>query len=374
MKYYENPYQKEYRAKVLKSDNETCMLDDTILYEGGGGQPPDRGYAICNSEKVDIRHIGSLKHECKCDSEELTIHLDWDFRYEMMKAHSAEHTFFRFLQNRGAELIKINLNRESSILFKGDITLDDVITAESKTIELIKSGREVQWFWIDESEIKDYPELRIKKERIKSEKIRVVEIAGHDISACKGIHVKNLSEIGDFAITKFRDGKKKEVKFVVGDRAIEFHHLLSSEFRRSAWENEIEVQKYRKFVLNIINEVEVLNSAIKELSSKIPFEEMNCNKIKIFILDIPRGDKKIIRKRMMEMVQNKNEVSLFIDSQFNEVSFAVSEDLMFMIPIVKDLIEQLGGKGGGNRRFVSGYVPNTNEFRNLLISKICKGI
>jgi alanyl-tRNA synthetase len=65
--------------------------------------------------------------------------------------------------------------------------------------------------------------LRIKIERIKEDSVRVVEIEGHDLSACKGIHVENLSEIGDFAVVSFKGGRRKEVKFIVGEAAREHH-------------------------------------------------------------------------------------------------------------------------------------------------------
>ncbi|MCH3908055.1 MAG: alanine--tRNA ligase-related protein [Sphaerochaeta sp.] len=41
--YYQEPYRKELDAKVLAIDGNIVILDRTICYPEGGGQPGDRG-------------------------------------------------------------------------------------------------------------------------------------------------------------------------------------------------------------------------------------------------------------------------------------------------------------------------------------------
>ena len=375
MLYYEEPYTKRIRAKILKKEDGKCLLDRTILYEGGGGQPADRGYVICDGKKVRIEHLGELWHRCNCNSgEEIEIELDWNFRYYMMRSHTAEHTFFRFLQERGAELIKIALGEESSIMFKGDIEIEDVLEAEEKTRELIKKGIEVKSFWISKEEVENYTELRIKKERIKGEKVRVVNIEGHDLSACKGIHVKNLREIGDFAVTKFRRGKKKEVKFVIGDKAKEFHYSMSKTLRRVAWGENIEVEKFERVFHNVLREKEIMSEALKSLSEEMDFEKENCKGVKIAYRIIPGAERKIIVRKMMEFTNTPKRIALFGDPVSHSVSCAFSEDMKHLRELAMELIKKLGGKGGGGERFISGSTPDEKKFIERIKEEICKNI
>ena len=374
MLYYEEPYLKKITAKIVQKEKNRVLLNRTILYEGGGGQPPDHGTVRCHEKELEITHIGGLWHEINgdCNSESIEILLDWNFRYRMMKSHTAEHVFFRLLQNRGAELIKINLGEISSILFYGDIDIEDVLEAERKTKELIDESKSVRTFWIDKNEVPLYPKLRIKKDRIKGDRIRIVEIETHDISACRGIHVNNLSEIDDFAVLKFRDGNRKEVKFVVGKDARKFHHSASQTLRRIAWENKVEIEKMSAFVRNILIREKNMSYALKQVSEEIKFTKENCNGIEIFFRVFYGGERKIIVKRMMEYVtENTNRVIIYGDKEKQSIMCAFSPNLIWIKYLFLQLLNEHGEHGGGKGNFVSGSAKNIEHFMDYVKRNIC---
>ncbi len=102
--YLDNSYQKTCSAKILdvQSDgkNKVIILDQTIFYPEGGGQPSDQG-VIKNSSgtlKVEqvllkdqnIVHIGKLEGKLEPD-QEVKCEIDWDRRYKNMQVHSAGH-------------------------------------------------------------------------------------------------------------------------------------------------------------------------------------------------------------------------------------------------------------------------------------------
>src|SRR5665648_582144 len=88
MLYYNNVYQKEFNAKVLRIINGTyVVLDKTCLYPEGGGQPTDQGWIISDEKKVevvDVQKIGKvIVHKLKNPAtlmEGNIVHgvLDWD--------------------------------------------------------------------------------------------------------------------------------------------------------------------------------------------------------------------------------------------------------------------------------------------------------
>ncbi len=370
MLYYLDPYAQKFTAKVLKRDDNKYLLNDTILYEGGGGQPPDIGYVNCKGKKVEIRHLGRGWHETDCElSNEVEILLDWNFRYLMMKSHTAEHTFFRFLQNKGAKLVKISLGEESSIFFTGEISKEDVLEAERKTRELISEGREVKTFWIDKSDTDKYPELRINRERIKDSKIRVVNIENHDLSACKGIHVKNLREIGDFIITKFRKGKTKEVKFTVDKFASANHYRNSIAIRELAWKNNVDIEKLDAFIENLKNETLALREILRKETVEKDFNKVECNGMKIFWQMF--YDNRIGVRKTMEKIK-EGDVIIFGNLLKNSVSCAYNSRYSFVRETFMSLIEKYGGKGGGKGNFLSGSTKEPYDFIEKFIKKVCK--
>ncbi len=371
MLYYENPYLKELNTEIVERKGDEYLLKHTILYPGGGGQPPDRGFVLCGEKKYEIVHLGDKWHRINGDCEgEVKIILDWNYRYYVMKSHTAEHAFFRFLQEKGAELVKINLGLESTIFFRGEISIDDVLLAEMKTRELIKKGANVRSFWIRSNDIERYPELRIKRERIKGEKIRIVEIESHDLSACTGIHVKNLSEIGDFAITRYRRGKIKEVKFVVDEKAKEMHYMNSTIVRRLSWKNNVDSGELEKYVENLKDENHRIYEILRNESMHFEFRAKECNGVKIF-WQIFYDDRIGVRK-MMEKVNREGGIVMIGNPLKKSVSCAFEPRYGWIRERFLNFLQAQGGKGGGKGNFVSGSVKNPREFIEEFIAKICE--
>ncbi len=372
MLYYERPYLKEHTAKIIERKNNEILLDDTILYPGGGGQPKDQGVAICAGERVNIEHVGNGWHivDRKCDGKLVHIKLDWGFRYKMMKMHTAEHAFFRFLQAHGAVLGKANFGEVSTITFTGELSVDDILEAERKTIELIKRGEEVSVFWIDKREASKIPELRIREDRIKGERVRVVKIGSHDITACKGIHVSNMSEIGDFAVLKYRTGKSKEIKFIVGVEAEAFHHEQSAHFRNILWSKNIEPKHALRFIDNLIQENEKMSKGIKAASEYVPFVEEPCNKGSIYSLQFYGAYRKIIVRRMMELIKQGAFAVIYGDLKNGSFSVAWTEHVQLR-NIIIETVKEHGGKGGGSGNFFNGSVPDIVSFIDSLKKVLC---
>ncbi len=371
MLYYEKPYMKRAEVEVLDREGNKYLLSDTILYPGGGGQPPDRGAAICNGERYRIEHVGNGWHVIDGDcGGRIEIELDWEFRYYMMKSHTAEHAFFRFLQNLGARLGKAIFGDVSTLSFTGDVTIEDVLDAEEGVRKLIERNVEVETFWIDKGDVSSYSGLRIKMERIRDERIRLVRIGAHDLTACKGIHVKNMGEIGDFAVVGYRGGSKKEVKFVVDYRASEFHHLQSRKLRDFAWNHGIEIEKVGQYMANQISENQSMRRAMKDISASAPFVREGCTHI-LYSLVLPNGDRKTVVRRMMELTNSENATVIYIDPVKNAVMCTFPDDRAFVKARFMELLSEMGGRGGGSGNFVSGSVSDVNEFREKLKNILC---
>jgi len=99
--YHENSFTYECSARVVGIEGDDIALDATVFYPGGGGQMPDRGIITWDNHQQE----GSVIALNKRDDEvwhtldrlppplgtEVICTIDWDFRYRMMRTHTALH-------------------------------------------------------------------------------------------------------------------------------------------------------------------------------------------------------------------------------------------------------------------------------------------
>ena len=92
-----DPYRTELTVAVIRvaaHDARTyVVLDDTILYPEGGGQPADHGW-IGETPVVDVRRSGDeIRHyvDQPLDAGSMVLRLDWERRFDHMQQHTAQH-------------------------------------------------------------------------------------------------------------------------------------------------------------------------------------------------------------------------------------------------------------------------------------------
>ena len=94
-----------------------ALLNDTVLYPEGGGQPADHGYLgdirVHDVQRVngEIRHY--LERQAQLGLSKLT--LDWERRFDHMQQHTAQHLITAIGFNRfGWETTSFHLGARSS--------------------------------------------------------------------------------------------------------------------------------------------------------------------------------------------------------------------------------------------------------------------
>jgi alanyl-tRNA synthetase len=104
--YLEDPYHKAMQATILdvlpeKEGVFKLILDKTIFYPMGGGQPTDQGYIIFpDGRKNEVYQVllkdDEINHYVKttivpASGELIEGVIDWDRRYKNMRVHSGGH-------------------------------------------------------------------------------------------------------------------------------------------------------------------------------------------------------------------------------------------------------------------------------------------
>ena len=209
----DDSYLKECEASVVAVDDEAIVLDRTIFYPMGGGQPGDSGKIEWDGSSVvvtDTRHGegGAIRHLIEPGSTlpevgtAVKASLDWDRRYLHMRMHTALHLLGSVLQygvtggNISAAKSRLDFDMEDTV-DKAQVTAD--IQA------LVAADHAVSCRWITDAELDAQPELvrtmSVQPPR-NAGKIRLLEIAGVDLQPCGGTHLKSTGEVGPVRVGK----------------------------------------------------------------------------------------------------------------------------------------------------------------------------
>ncbi len=209
----EDAYRTECTARVEAVTPGGVILDATVFYPQGGGQPGDTG-TLCwdggEAAVVDTRHgdDGAILHVLAEDSEtpgigtEVKATIDFDRRLRLMRMHTCLHLLSAVLPYpvTGGQVGDGSGRLDFDLPDSPDKT--DV---ERALNELIEADHPVGSRWIDEAELEARPEL-VKTLSVQPPKgagrIRLIDIPGVDLQPCGGTHVARTGEIGPVQVRK----------------------------------------------------------------------------------------------------------------------------------------------------------------------------
>lgn len=215
------PYDAQCDATVLDvNEMGGIVLDRTVFYPTGGGQPGDSG-VLRTADGQTIRIATTVKGREDDGGSDIIVHvpaegqsapspgtvvaaeIDWDRRHRLMRVHTCLHLLSAvvpFPVTGG----QVNDGKGRLDFAIPESNLDkDEITAELN--RLIATESPVADDWITDAELEANPDL-VKTMSVKppsgAGKVRLIRIAGLDLQPCGGTHVANTSEIGPVTVTK----------------------------------------------------------------------------------------------------------------------------------------------------------------------------
>ncbi|MBA2345830.1 MAG: alanyl-tRNA editing protein [Rubrobacter sp.] len=230
--FLEDAYLREFEARVVKLDGREIVLDRTVFYPGGGGQPSDRGtlgVGPVHARVVDVRREGSrilhvLDIAIPDTVRDLRGEIDWERRHAHMRFHTALHVLSGVIwKSFGAKVTGGQMRADRARMdfsFLGEWTADVVAEIERLTNEALAEERPVKVYELPREEALKNPalirtQINLVPERVKT--IRIVEIDGLDTQADGGTHVANTEEVGEIEITghKSKGRQNKRMEFVL---------------------------------------------------------------------------------------------------------------------------------------------------------------
>lgn len=214
--YLDDSYLKECEAVVASvKDGKYVILDQTVFYPRGGGQPCDTGKIIRGNEVYKVVYVGKFSGEISHEvdhaglkqGERVHCVIDWDHRYRLMKSHTAAHLLASLLCNGTEALVTGNQLETDKIRF--DFSLEqfnpDLLQEYvDKTNQLLSKDVPVKSYELPREEALKIPGVVKMAEAFPPDipRLRIVELVNLDKQADGGTHVRNLNEVGRITLLK----------------------------------------------------------------------------------------------------------------------------------------------------------------------------
>ncbi|WP_025898588.1 alanyl-tRNA editing protein [Sneathiella glossodoripedis] len=213
----EDSYLTSCTAKITEiNELGGIVLDQTVFYPTGGGQPGDTGVlrledgreitiatTVKGKDADEVVHVPAEGQSLPEVGETITAEINWEVRHRLMRMHSCLHLLSAVLPYpvTGGQVSdgkgRLDFDLPEAALDKDEIT--------EKLNDLISQNRPVSADWITDEELDAKPDL-VKTMSVKpprgSGHIRLIQIEETDLQPCGGTHVKNTSEIGRVRVRK----------------------------------------------------------------------------------------------------------------------------------------------------------------------------
>lgn len=213
-------------AGTVLSVNERggIVLDRTVFYATGGGQPGDRGWLSVDGRRIDIAtavygdpdhsivHVAAAPDGLPEPGNQVEAAIDWDMRHRHMRVHTALHLM--------CSLVPFPVTGGGIAADGGrlDFDMDDpgAVDKDRLTEELnrlIAEDHPVSERWIAADDLDDTLVRTMSvKPPATAGRIRLVAIGEDgsvDLQACGGTHVRSTGEIGRVNVEKIEKKGKQ---------------------------------------------------------------------------------------------------------------------------------------------------------------------
>jgi len=209
-------YLKTCKATVVEVYDQGVVLDRTVFYARGGGQPGDTGMIrwkggevhVEDAFKQNAQHVHQVLGDPPAEGTAVTCELDWERRYRLMRTHTALHALSGIVfRGYGAKVTGGNMEPGMARM---DFELQTIgaefgFEVEEKLNAELEVDRPVHVSFVPRVEALADPDLiRTKVNLIPAsvDPIRVIDIEGLDKQADGGTHVRSTAEVGRVRVAK----------------------------------------------------------------------------------------------------------------------------------------------------------------------------
>jgi alanyl-tRNA synthetase len=389
--YYDDAFEKEFTARVthcevLPPDVKSgitgtvwgLILDRTAFYPTSGGQPHDLG-KIGDAHVLDVRDEGEeILHlvDRRPADPDVNCCVDWPRRLDHMQQHTGQHLLSAMFQERfGLPTVSFHLGSEiCTIDLRGpEPTPQFLEGAERAANQVVFEDRPVTVRYGTADQLS---QLGVRKELERKGILRAIEIEAADLQPCGGTHVKRTGQVGLVLVRRcIKVRQDWRVEFICGRRA------------ERAARRDFQWLRQTAEKLSCAPE-DVVSAAARALEER----DANFKNVRAAVQRLAEAEATLALQTAPAGANGFHVVSRVFEGVpadylgFFATAFAKSEKaiallaaegghLLFaqhpssgkdMSALLKQVLEKVGGKGGGTRDFARGKLPDPSKTRQVL--------
>ena len=388
--YYDDPTLLTFDATVTACVPDAgggyrVTLDRSAFYPSSGGQPHDVGRLLVDGRVVSVTDVGAegdddvwhLVPDAIAPGTRVAGEIDRQRRQDFRQQHSGQHilsaAFDHLFAARtesvhlGIELCTLDLHRE--------VTADDCRRAEDHANAVVWDNRPVSIRYADASDLADEPRLR--KLTARHGRVRLIDIGGHDLSACGGTHVVATGEVGMIVIRateRFRGGTR--VTFLAGRRALEIYRVLRDAADAAGRVLSVAATDGPDALVRLREELKQEQRRANEAVARVTVLQAESlvsgmDASGVLVGELPAADAQALRVAASQLVSIPGRVVALIGGPSpHAVVIARSADRTDLdaVAIVRRICAAHGGKGGGRPDLAQagGVTITADELRAAL--------
>ncbi|MGC1121219.1 MAG: hypothetical protein WBA22_09000 [Candidatus Methanofastidiosia archaeon] len=275
---------------------------------------------------------------------------------EAVKAHTGEHILFRALSTvfEGIRVKKVELGKrnyflvsydkelEGELLLQAELLANSIIAQDLSVTTVVEPRKDV---------MKEYPQLRVRWDRIPDENVTVVEVENFDWAACVGEHVSRTGVIEFIIITRVNSVglHEYEIEFEVAQQAKLEAVKRAALARDVAGELRTSMDQVVPTVHNLRERTHWLTESVRLLTSQVlsALQPEYIEGIPVYRAEISGGDRKTIQRETARLT-SENSCLIIIVEQLEDTFLVAgcSHNLnLDCTQLIHSLLPE--GKGGG---------------------------
>jgi alanyl-tRNA synthetase len=385
--YYDDAFEKEFTARVIHCEvlppdvNSGItgsvwglILDRTAFYPTSGGQPNDLG-KIGDANVLDVRDEGDeILHlvDRRPSDPDVNGCVNWPRRFDHMQQHTGQHLLSAMFQERfGLPTVSFHLGTEiCTIDLRGpEPSAEFLEGAERAANQVVFEDRPVNVRYGTADQLS---QIGVRKEVDRKGLLRAIEIEAADLQPCGGTHVKSTGQIGVVLVrrcTKVRQDWR--VEFVCGGRAERIARHDFQLLRETAERLSCAPEDLVSVASSALGERDANFKNLRAMQQRLAEAEAT-----LALQSAPRGANGFrVLSQVFEGVpaeylgyfaaaftKSENAIALLAGLEGGHLLFAQNPSAgKDMSALLKEILEKIGGKGGGTRDFARGRLTDGSQ-------------
>ena len=368
--FYENSYETSFEATVLccneSKDGFSVILNQTLFYPEGGGQPADIGF-INEAKVLDVHEKdGVIVHSTdKLLAEGTVVHgeIDWAYRFSLMQHHTGEHIVSGVIHRLfGYDNVGFHMGIENVTLdTNGELSENELQQIEILANKAIYKNIQTQIYYPTEEELSELP---YRSKKALAGNIRIVEIPQQDTCACCGLHCASSAEVGIIKLLtaqKYKGGTR--IYMLCGEKALKDY----ADKNKDIYELSALLSAKPNTVLDIVKKQLDEKALLKQQLIQCKTELFQCKADKI-----PENTQTVclfedsllpfdLQRYCTLLCERATLVAVFSAESEGVYKYAIGSKSIDVREHGKKLNANFNGRGGGKPKMVQGTIHSNEE-------------